>query len=341
MPEFESKKPRPYSILVLHLRRTMTTRLRRIILVNILCLLLFLTAIGFMYKSRNRGPQISAERGLHAGEVYYISKRALCARSIAYEQLGIQPIAVSKVILRPIVRWELSDGYGDRLEVLDKPMVNDVRFLDRNVSGNEAELSTMVCPLHTVSILPDRKPTRYAASSIVFGVTMRADDIPKALKHWRYWAWRSSVTFHILLPSSDHQRIFEAQEIIRKGLGINVLVESARETNDFGKLTLLLVERMQKRATKVKKWFIILTSDTFVTSVDDILLALEPHDSNQLLYMGGLSESSDRKEKFGVFAYGGAGIVLSQPSLENIASNSTFPQITSLKVYSSRLSTIG
>lgn len=280
-----------------------------------------MTAIGLAHRVRTKPGLLDSPAGseLPTSDVYYISKRALCSRSLAYEQLRIQPIAVSKVILRPVVRDGVIEGYDDRLEVLEDVMINDVVFLDRNASGKDAELSAHVCPLHTVSVLPERKPTRYTASSLLFGITMNANDIPKALEHWQYWARKPKVAFHVLLPSSEQSRVSEAKDMIRKALGINVVVESAKNTDDFSQLTLQLVARMDKNAASSREWFIVLSNGTFVTSIDDILLALEPYEVEQSLYLGGLSESTQQKEKHGIFAYGGAGIVLSRPLADTVA----------------------
>jgi hypothetical protein len=318
MPKYQNGFSAPYSILLTLLRKHTTARARRIILVNLLCLALFVTTIGLAHRVRKRPEPSSGTELITGPDVYYISKRALCSRSLAYEQLGIQPIAVSKVILRPVVREGVIAGYDDRLEVLEDGLINDVVFLDRNASGKEAELSAHVCPLHTVSVLPEHKPTRYTASSLQFGVAMDADDISKALEHWQYWARKTKVAFHILLPSSQQIRVSEIKEIVRKSLGINAVVEAAKNTDDFSLLTLLLVERMEKNAGWGREWFIVLSTTTFVTSVDEVLLALEQYDSSQPLYLGGLSESTHQKEKHGIFAYGGAGVVLSHPLAETV-----------------------
>jgi hypothetical protein len=317
MPKYQNRFSARYSILFTHVRKHTTSRARRIILANLLCLALFATTIGLAQRVRKK-PELAdgPEAAMTGPDVYYISKRALCSRSLAYEQLGIQPIAVSKVILRPVVREGVIEGYDDRLEVLEDGLINDVVFLDRNASGKEAELSAHVCPLHTVSVLPDRKPSRYTASSLQFGVPMNADDIPKALEHWQYWARKTKVAFHILLPKSQQVRVSEVKELVRKTLGISVVVEAAKNTDDFSQLMLLLVERMQKNAGSGREWFVVLSASTFVTSVDEVLLALEQYDSSQLLYLGGLSESTLQKEKHGIFAYGGAGVVLSRPLAE-------------------------
>lgn len=322
----------PCSTLLYKFLNNTTPRSRRIIIANLICIFLLLVGLIFVPRGGQKFLQdvgtvstmaVEGELFDQTRNVYYISKRALCSRSIAHDRLGIQPIAVSKVILRPVVRHQNSEDFDDRLEVLPDAMVNDVAFLDRNVTGMEAELSAHVCPLHTVSILPPRKPTRYTASNLVFGVTLRADDVPGALQHWRYWARESGVKLHVLLPSLDSSRVSEVRAMIKKELGINVVVESARDTNDFANLTLILVQRMEQSAKHGKEWFVILAPGTFVTSVEDILLALEPHDSTERLYLGAVSESTRQKDKYGSFAYGGAGIVLSRTLIRAVAVHST------------------
>ena len=316
MPSYRNGLNGYYSILWHHLRKRTTSRSGRIVLANLVCLVLFVTAIAIANRDRKE-LALPNSAGLATGDLYYISKRALCSRSLAYQQLGIQPIAVSKVILRPVVRDDIIEEYDDRLEVLEDELINDVVFLDRNASGKEAELSAL-CPLHTVSVLPERKPSKYTASSLLFGVAMNADDVPKVLQHWQYWGRKTKVAFHILLPSSQQNRVSEARNLIRSTLGIDVTVESAKNTDDFAQLTLLLVERMEMNAASSRRWFIILSATTFVTSIDDILLALEPYDAVQSLYLGGLSESTKRKAKDGILAYGGAGIVLSRPLVQTV-----------------------
>src|SRR5215471_3957772 len=90
-----------YSLLIHYLQKNTTSRSRRIILV---CVTLFVVVICLGY--RDKTTKIPTGPQLKTSNVYYVSKRALCSRSIAHEQLDIQPIAVSKVILRPIVRTE-------------------------------------------------------------------------------------------------------------------------------------------------------------------------------------------------------------------------------------------
>jgi len=219
---------------------------------------------------------------------------------------------------------EADDSYDDRLEVLEESMVNDVVFLDRNVTGKEAELASTACPLHTVKMLPPRKPpTKYSPSSIAFGVTMSADQLSNTLEHWRFWV-QKSTSFHILLPGSEANRVSEIKDRIKKELGIKAVVQSARGTDEPAQLSMKLVQSMERNAASGKEWFIILTPDTFVVSLEDVLLALEPHNSRQVLYMGSLSESLRQREQWGHMAYGGAGIILSRPLASILAKHGKF-----------------
>jgi hypothetical protein len=306
------------SRLLYQFRKHLNSRSRRIVFANLVCLVFFLLAIGFAHRQTPK-LVITSDLDSDSQNVYYISKRTLCSRSIAYDQLGIQPIAVAKVILRPLVRTPPIEGYDDRLEVLEDAMVNDVVFLDRNVSGKDAELSAHVCPLHTVSILSAQKPTSYTAADILFGVTLSVDDIPRTLGHWKFWAPDSKAAFYVLLPNTDFNRVSEAQEMFKRALGIKMTVEVARETADPGKLTLILTEKMRKAATSKTKWFIMLSHGTLIMSMDDILLALDQYDAKQSLYLGALSESKGQRDQYGTLAYAGAGIVLSRPLAEAVA----------------------
>jgi len=301
-----------------------TPRARRIIFANVVCLILL---AGTLFLARGGDDQRAALLGmtpLRTGEVYYVSKRALCSRSLAHEQLGIQPIAVSKVILRPVVFTEVDASYDDRLEVLQESMINDVVFLDRNISGKAAELASTACPLHTVKMLPPQKPpSRYSPSSVAFGVTMSADELANTLEHWRFWA-QKSTSFHILLPGSEANRVSEVKDRIKKELGIKAVVQSAKDTNEPARLSMKLVQSMERKAASRKEWFIILTPDTFVVSLEDVLLAVEPYNSRDVLYMGSLSESLRQREQWGHMAYGGAGIILSRPLASILAKHGRF-----------------
>jgi hypothetical protein len=168
----------------------------------------------------------------------------------------------------------------------------------------------------------------------MFGIAMGVDDIPKAMEHWGFWAHNADIDFHILVPSSDSNRAGEAEKMIRGALNVNVRVEAAKDTHDLKLLYVMLVARMRARAVSSTKWFIILSPGTFVTSMDDILLALDPYDASQKLYMGAyiliycyaeyrLSESKAQKDQYGIFAYGGAGVVLSRPVVDGITGDRT------------------
>jgi hypothetical protein len=125
----------------------------RAILAIALCF--FLTLVLSIKRSVRKDYVPVPEKGIHAGESYYVSKNALCSHSIAYEQLNIQPIAVSKVILRPLV-----NVLAGPFQLFENCLLNDIAFLDRNVTGNSAELNPMGCPIHTVSILHESRPFR-------------------------------------------------------------------------------------------------------------------------------------------------------------------------------------
>ena len=306
------------------LRNHTNTRSRRILFVKFI-ILVFLVAIGLVRRTSSKNLSILNDSEENSSDVYYISKRTLCSRSIAYDQLGIQPIAVAKVILRPLVQTPPFEGYDDRLEVIEEGLINDVVFLDRNVSGKEAELSAHVCPLHTVSILPSQNPKRYTASEILFGVMMEVDEIPSALEQWRFWARHSKASFYVLLPNKDHNKVRKAQDLFKKVLGVKVIVEAAKDPVEPRGSMLMLIEKMRQAASSEIRWYMILSPTTFITSTDDVLLALDQYDASMPMYLGTISESKGQRDQYGVFAYGGAGIVLSRPLAETIAEHGTFP----------------
>jgi Fringe-like len=303
---------RCYSILSYPLLRTTSPTSRRIF--NIACLFLFLLALFWICQSSLQTELLVPTTGLYTGDVYYISKRSLCQTSLAYERLGVQPIAISKAILRPVLEGvAINADFNDRLEILPNPLINDIVFLDRGLEGKAAELGSNICPLHTVTVLPPRKPVKYSASNVMFGCVVSVDDLPETLLHWKYWARQKDLELFVLIPYHESQRKAEAERLIRETLGRNVHVETAPSDIEPAMLTLTVMGRMRKTANSLIEWFIILAPQTFVTSINNILLALEPHNSRNVLYMGALSESSQQREKFGNFAYGGAGIVLSRP----------------------------
>jgi hypothetical protein len=285
MTKFTYRAGRRYASLLHHVRKSTTSRSRRIFLANVFCAVIFVAIMWLSSREKTMDPIVTATKGNGAGEVYYISKRALCSRSIAHSELNIQPIAVSKVVLRPIIRD--FEGSQHRLEVLDTSLINDVIFLDRNISDVEAELGASICPFHTVSTLPPRHAQRYAPATVIFGCALTIDEIPFMIQHWRYWVPNSNAQFHVLLPKSNSSQTAEAAEMFRAELGIDVKVDATQETDDMGKLYLLLIQSMSNMAFKGTDWFVILSKDTFVTSMDDILLALEPYDATYQLYMGG------------------------------------------------------
>jgi hypothetical protein len=113
-------------------------------------------------------------------------------------------------------------------------------------------------------------------------------------------------------------------EVLAKAekLGVNLVVTQSNE--EYQTRYFSLISHLAKNAREETQWSCIIDDDTFFLSMAALVEAFEKYDHTQPMYIGGVSESVAQIGLFGLMGFGGAGVFLSRPLVEQLSK----PEVT-------------
>ena len=168
-----------------------------------------------------------------------------------------------------------------------------------------------------LAVSPD--PPFTNTSRILFGVATTAERLKDALLQMQHWLSDGRASLLAVVPDSPVVHEVRAK-MAAWGIDGTIKVEDAdfcsRYFNLVGHLhTELHAERHRRPDIK---WVAFIDDDTFFPSMSDVIVRLGDYDASKAQYIGGISEDFHQISKHGLFAFGGAGIFLSLPLLEEL-----------------------
>ena len=222
-----------------------------------------------------------------------------------------------------------------RREVIAVPSSNDalpVRqnlqtpLFERKSSDDVDRLSTqqlqddcMIPEPVTVQVL--QPPRNVDASHIDFGVATTLGRLNESLDAFSHWAGYTKARIFALIEPDKDKRTHEVQAKA-DSLGINLYITENDE--EYQRRYFTLVSHLGKHMRPQTRWSCIIDDDTFFLSMSELVKALAEYDDTQPTYVGGLSESIPQIGVFGLMGFGGAGVFLSRPLVEEISKPEVF-----------------
>lgn len=162
-----------------------------------------------------------------------------------------------------------------------------------------------------------KPPPRPDLSYITFGLATtleRMEDSMDAFAHWI--AGTNAVMIAYLEPDSKYSPAAGRLRAKASRLGFTLdIQESDLEHMDR---YFALVRVIYERRTPQTKWAVILDDDTFFMSANKLDDLLRPLDHHKPYYIGGITDSFQQSTKFGIIGSGGASIMLSFATLEEL-----------------------
>ncbi|KAJ9211487.1 hypothetical protein DTO166G4_6908 [Paecilomyces variotii] len=196
-------------------------------------------------------------------------------------------------------------------EPLDAPLFD---YRSANLTAQLLGEQTLDACSHPLTVPVPTPPAQVDASHIDFGVATTYDRLYESLDQFAHWAGNSNARiFALIEPHGGHHTMMNKAQ----SLGINLhIVESDIEYNAryFSLLRLL-----EENALEETEWSCIIDDDTFFLSMPALVKRLDQYDSSKPLYIGGLSESVAQIAVFGIMGFGGAGVFVSRPLLDQLS----------------------
>lgn len=152
------------------------------------------------------------------------------------------------------------------------------------------------------------------ASQFDFGVATTLDRLNESLDAFKHWAGHTGVRiFALVVPDKRVPEVLARAE----QFGIQLFVTESKE--EYQTRYFSLVSHLGKNVREETRWSCIIDDDTFFISMPALIEAFEKYDHTQPTYVGGVSESVSQIGLFGIMGYGGAGVFLSRPLVQQLS----------------------
>ncbi|KAI9846391.1 MAG: hypothetical protein M1837_003982 [Sclerophora amabilis] len=195
-------------------------------------------------------------------------------------------------------------------------LLPDFQTVDLGASGGDGEETKLIhCdrkPLHLK--VPPIPPTP-DVSSVLFGASTTASRLRDSIPQFHHWMRGTGASLLVVVPPDPS--IEELQQEMHN-LGLDVDIQSSDD--EFVANYFSLVERMYSVTRKRPriKWVSFIDDDTFFPSMTNLLNRLSQYNPSEPWYIGSLSEDMHQVRFHGVIGFGGGGLFLSIPLLEQV-----------------------
>lgn len=222
--------------------------------------------------------------------------------------------------LRRDVSTLQSDAELPLAQRLDMPLLDVTRLSKADQELVQQSQDECMNPLPITLKVPP-SPRLADASHIDFGVATTLDRLNASLDAFAHWAGYTRTRIFALIE--PHDRTVEVRARADT-LGINLYIQQSDVEYQarYFSLVGLLANNMRERT----RWSCVIDDDTFFPSMRALVDALREYNDSVPVYLGGLSESAPQVGLFGVMGYGGAGVFLSRPLVEQLSDPRTMDE---------------
>lgn len=225
-----------------------------------------------------------------------------------YDKLAsMNVLKVAQYTRREII-LDMTDEPVPYTQWLDQPLLEEPR-------GTEGAADGCSIPA-PVSLRVPQPPKLADASHIDFGVATSVERLNESLDAFAHWAGYSRARIFALIEPDLSGTGIRDVKVKADALGINLHITESDD--DYLNRYFALIPLLKENTRETTQWGCIIDDDTFFLSMSRLVDALAKYDHTTSMYIGGLSESIPQIAAFGMIGFGGAGVFLSKPLLEEI-----------------------
>lgn len=253
------------------------------------------------------------------------NEHACSLDSAAAERLKLtEPISYARLqidVVEP--KWYHRKGNETEGRELNIALPTPRRLID--VNGNLVATEDETCANRTTLTMPKQSKRPVDASKIVFGVATNLERLEASLEAFAYWAGKTGARILSLVEAGSGDT-GQMAKVLRDAEDLEIKLEIARqnlsaESTDGDRYFALIKHLHDQRGDEPVEWAVLIDDDTFFPSMQKLLNRLDQYDAFQPQYLGGLTEDLHQMQNWGYMAYGGGGVFLSMPLLEQLYDN--------------------
>ncbi|KAE8356170.1 hypothetical protein BDV28DRAFT_154896 [Aspergillus coremiiformis] len=220
------------------------------------------------------------------------------------QQLGFDALDYAQLQIA-VMRTEDFAGFRDELHA-PFPTYHTVH-LEHLDGWND----TICAPV--VTLTAPRRSSPPDASHILFGVATTLKRLDESLGPFAHWAGGTGARI-IAVIDPDPRKSHVLQRAHRLGIHLTIVESSTEYLDRYFSLISVLHHNREVQT----RWAVLIDDDTFFPSMQNLVNKLATYNATEPQYIGALTEDFEQMHDWGYMAYGGAGVFLSMPLLEQL-----------------------
>ncbi|KAK5944905.1 hypothetical protein PMZ80_002107 [Knufia obscura] len=219
-------------------------------------------------------------------------------------QMAKVHIAVSQSDMQPLPLMQSLD--------IKLPASTEITITDELSDPNVKHPETA----RTVVNIPRVPRAQVDASEFIFGVATTYERLEESLDTMSHWLGGSNARIigH-MEPSLDADA---PDRVLKKARDLSISLGTVDSRYEFLDRYFALLKVLQENKLPSTKWYVFIDDDTFFLDMSKLLTTFAKYDPAEPWYIGTLSEDFQQMANWGYMAYGGGGIFLSAPLVEQI-----------------------
>ncbi|KAL8631891.1 hypothetical protein Q9189_002367 [Teloschistes chrysophthalmus] len=180
--------------------------------------------------------------------------------------------------------------------------------------------------------VPDTPITPVNASTMHFGMATTLDRLADSTPSIERWLAHTSAKLFVVIitppaaneeanktpqPPTPKQLSTRQSQLRKRGMDITLL-PPLTPTESYTETYFSLIRILHSHRHPETQWHVLMDDDTFFPSLRALLATLSPYPPNQEYWIGALSETWWSVARYGMMAFGGAGIFLSRALAETL-----------------------
>ncbi|KAL8824832.1 MAG: hypothetical protein Q9170_008025 [Blastenia crenularia] len=236
-----------------------------------------------------------------------------CAKDLGWLD-GVDVKYPIKYAEREIVVRPTSNLKRESLTRIDETLFPKVKEL---AQGQDSYLELRDCKAPLVLGVPAYPLTPVDASNMVFGMATTLDRLEDSRHHIARWLAHTGAKLYVVVMAPDEEHVpaskqLKAKQEVLRSDGMDItLLPPLRKDDSYTESYFSLVKVMYTHRTDNSTWFALMDDDTFFPSVPSLKAMLKKYDTAEQYWVGAISESWWSVGRYGMMAFGGAGIFLS------------------------------
>ncbi|KAJ5612903.1 hypothetical protein N7510_006097 [Penicillium lagena] len=182
----------------------------------------------------------------------------------------------------------------------------------------EAEVTFEHCSPDATIYAPPRQP-HADASHMIFGFATSKERLIDSLEGFQYWAGGTGARMFGCIARITELEKQNIEQMARdRDIQLTIVPANNRRPPDIQDMYFSLTRTLWDNRDENTKWAVIIDDDTFFPSMRNLVKRMATYDDSTPHYIGAPTEDFDQMRTMWFMGYGGAGIFMSMPLLEQI-----------------------